>query len=119
MGKPPKFYTINTMEGVPEMILGSADFVSRPIIVMAKEEIIDYIDEKHPPRLVMNFKNVNRISSEFINALLRIHDQVNASDGQLKFSHVNENVYAAFHLTKLTERVFKIYETTPQAIDDF
>ena len=54
------------MEGVSELILGTADFVSRPIIVMAQERIIEFVDQNKPERLVINFKNakveVKRVS---------------------------------------------------------
>jgi anti-anti-sigma factor len=115
----PKFFTVANVEGVPEITLGTADFVSRPIIVMAQEEITNYIDKHKPSRLVVNFKNVGHISSEFITGMIRIQDHVTGNGGKMKLTHMNETVYAPFKLTNLAGRLFLIYETTPEAIDAF
>lgn len=119
MADEPKFFSVHQIEGIPEIILGTADFVSRPIIVMAKDEITSYIDEHKPQRLVINFKNVGHISSEFIAAMIHIQDHVTGNGGKLKFSHMNETVQAPFRITNLAGRLFMIYETTPEAIDAF
>ena len=119
MPDSPKFFTVHAIEGVPEIILGTADFVSHPIIVMAQEEITAYVNQSKPERLVINFKNVSHISSEFINALIRIQDHVQGNGGAMKLTHMNETVYTPFQLTNLADRLFKIYKTTPEAIDDF
>jgi anti-anti-sigma factor len=119
MADEPKFFTVQQIEGVSEITLGTADFVSRPIIVMAKEEITEYVDKHKPKRLVINFKNVGHISSEFIAAMIHIQDHVKGHDGTMKFSHLNETVQAPFRITNLAGRLFMIYETTPEAIDAF
>lgn len=119
MSDPPKFFSIHDVEGVPEIRLGTADFVSRPIINLAEEEFKSYVHETRPRRLVLNFSNVSHISSEFITALIRMQEQVKVNDGTLKLTHMNEVVFDAFKLTNLAGRLFMIYETTPQAIDAF
>ena len=119
MPEAPKFFTVKQIEGVPEIVLGTADFVSRPIIVMAQEEIQAYVSQFTPSRVVINFKNVAHISSEFISALIQIQDTVKGNGGDLKLSHMNETVYAPFRLTNLAGRLFTIYDTTPEAIDAF
>lgn len=115
----PKFFTVHDVEGVCEIILGTADFVSRPIITLAAEEFKAYVNKNKPKRLVLNFKNVGHISSEFITALIRMQEAVTANDGKMKMSHMSEIVLAPFKITKLAGRLFMIYETTPQAIDAF
>ena len=119
MPDSPKFFSIGKVEGVPEIILGTADFVSRPIITLAEEEFKTYVSQNKPKRLVLNFKNVSHISSEFITALIRMQEQVKGNGGNMKLTHMNEVVFAAFKLTNLAGRLFMIYETTPQAIDAF
>ena len=119
MPDSPKFFTVNDLEGVSEIILGTADFVARPIITLAAEEFQTYVAKNNPKRLVLNFRNVSHISSEFITALIRMQEAVTGNDGEMKLSHMNETVYAPFKLTNLAGRLFKIYDTTPQAIDAF
>jgi len=119
MNKTPELFTVSQVDGVPELILGTADFVSRPIIVMAQEQLIEYIDKHQPQRLIINFKNVQHISSEFITSMIRVRDHVKVNEGEMKFSHMNESVYAPFRITKLAGRVFPIYETSAAAVDSF
>ena len=92
----PKFFTTREIEGISEIVLGTADFVSRPIIVMAQEEIIDYIEQTKPKRLVINFSKIHQISSEFITALMRIQDHVKGNGGEMKLTHFYKN---GFHCT--------------------
>ena len=119
MADDPKFFSLQQFEGISEILLGTADFVTRPIIVLAKEEITQYVDEHKPERLVISFENVSQISTEFITALIDIQDHVTGHDGTLKLSHMNETVQMPFRITKLAGRVFKIYDTTPKAIEAF
>ena len=115
----PRFFNVKIIKGTPELTLGTADFVARPIIVLAQEEIIQYVVEHKPSRLVINFQNVGHISSEFISALIRIKDHVDGNGGTMKLSHMNQSVYTPFQLTNLAGRLFMIYDTTPEAIDAF
>lgn len=119
MDPKPQLFRLTEMEGVWELILGTADFVSRPIIVMAQEQIIEFVDKNKPARLVINFKNVNHISSELITAMIRTRDHVVGHGGQMKFSHVNELVRVPFEITQLAGRLFTFYETTAEAVDSF
>ncbi|MEE2938609.1 MAG: STAS domain-containing protein [Planctomycetota bacterium] len=119
MANELKFFRVKHVEGVPEITLGSADFVSRPVIVLAKEELKEYVDLQKPLKLVMNFRNVGHISSEFIAAMIDIQEHVVGYGGTLKISHMNPTVQAPFQITNLAGRLFMIYETTPEAIDAF
>ncbi len=119
MEENSKFFSVSQLEGTTEIVLGSADFVSRPIIVLAQNELIDFIDAEKPSKVVINFKHVSHISSEFLTAMLRIYDHVVGQDGELKLSHMNDSVISPFKMTNLAGSPFMIYETTPQAIDAF
>ncbi len=46
MSDSPKFFSVNDVEGIPEIILGTADFVSRPIITLTAEEFKAYVSEE-------------------------------------------------------------------------
>ncbi len=119
MTQESKYYEVHETEGVVELILGSCDFVSREIIVLAFEELTRYIEKKKPRRAVLNFQNVRHVSSEFITEMIRLNDHVAGHDGTLKLSHLSTDVELPFKLTNLSGNLFKIYETTPQAIDAF
>ncbi len=112
-----KYFDVQEFEGAVEIQLGSCDFVSRPIIVLAFEEMSAYIDQHKPKLVVLNFKNVNHVSSEFITEMIRLNDHVGGNDGTIRLSHISEDVELPFKMTNLSGTLFKVYETTPQAID--
>lgn len=119
MSDTSKYFEVNEIEGVVEIELGTADFVSRPIISLAVGEMIEYVDANQPSRVVVNFQNVSQISSEFISAMIRFNDHVGGHDGQLRFAHVSDQVLAPFKITNLAGTLFKIHSNTSQAIDSF
>ena len=119
LAEPSKFFEIQTHESTTEVILSSADFVSRPIIIQAIDDLISFADDNKPARLVVNFENVKQISSEFITAMIRLRDQVVGDDGQLKFSFMSKQVLLPFKITNLASTLFEIHGTTPKAIKAF
>ena len=119
MTQESKYFEVVEGPDAVELRLGTSDFVSRPIITLALDDLIEYIDTNKPKRVVLNLKNVHHVSSEFITAMIRLHDHVGGHDGIMKFSHMSDQVLLPFKLTNLAGNVFKIYDTTPQAIDAF
>jgi anti-anti-sigma regulatory factor len=112
-----KYFDVSEFEGAVEIQLGSCDFVSRPIIVLAFEEMSAYVDKYKPKLVVLNFKNVHHVSSEFITEMIRLNDHVGGNDGTIRLSHMSDEVELPFKITNLSGTLFKVYETTPQAID--
>ena len=112
-----KFFDVIDVEGAIEIQLGSCDFVSRPIIVLTFEELTAYVDLNKPKLVILNFKNVHHVSSEFITEMIRLNDHVGGNDGKIRLSHMSTDVELPFKLTNLSGTLFKVFETTPQAID--
>ncbi len=70
----------------------------------------------HPGvKVVVDFENVQSLSSQMLGALLKLGDQVGRLDGRLGLCNVNRNIRRAFEITKL-KRIFRIYDTQIAAI---
>ena len=58
--------------------------------------------QSHPkPRIIVNFYNVEFISSTFLNRLIQLHQTVESADGRLKLSGMNPVIREIFEINKL------------------
>lgn len=65
------------------------------------------IKKNNDGKLVLNFSNVNFMTSALLGLLVRIHKNVCELNGRLQLSNLNKNLYRIFEITKLTQ-VFDI-----------
>lgn len=113
------FLEPDVVEDVPVVFLADADYRSSAVIQKTQEELIEYIDSTKPKQLIINFRNVKAISSEFLTSMIRAHEYVTFHEGTLKLSNMSDRVRAAFKVTNLDGTMFHIYPTMPNAIDAF
>ncbi len=107
----------STSDGVPLVYLTDTKFLERQTIQDTQSELIAYLELNTPTRLVISFKDVAAISSEFIATLIRCREYVKSSGGELRLSDMNPVVRMAFKVTKLDGTLLMIYDTVPLAID--
>jgi anti-anti-sigma factor len=69
--------------------------------------IVPVINEKGDGELILNFCNVQSMSSSVLGLLVKIHKKVCELDGHLKLLNLNPNIYKVFEITQLT-KVFDI-----------
>ncbi len=73
--------------------------------------IIPVIDKNAEGELILNFSNVQFMSSSLLGLLVRIHKRVCEHGGHLKILNVNANIYKVFEITRLT----KIFDIVPSS----
>ena len=81
-------------------------------------EIGQVIDENVVPKIVINFNNVEHLSSAALGALININNKVLEKKGQLRLSNIDSRVYEIFVITKLN-KIFQIHEDYEQAVASF
>lgn len=81
-------------------------------------EIGRLIDESTSPKILINFKNVEHLSSAALGTLITISNRVKEKDGQLKLSNIDPRVHEIFLITKL-DKLFQIYKDSEQAAQSF
>ncbi len=72
-----------------------------------ESDIVPVIKENGSGELILNFCNVQFMSSSFLGLLVKIHKKVCELNGHLKLLHINPDIYKVFKLTHLT-KVFDI-----------
>ncbi len=81
-------------------------------------EINRVLDEAENPKVVINFENVEHLSSAVLGTLITINNRIKEQNGQLRLANIDAKVYEIFLITKLNQ-IFHIYETTQQAVQSF
>lgn len=99
------------------------EFVDRNILDEANiqqigEEITALIDSATSPKLLINFANVDHLSSAALGTLITINNKMKAKKGQLRLANIDPQIYEVFKITKL-DKLFTIHQSTEAALASF
>lgn len=82
-------------------------------------EQLQVLSQEHRPiNLVLNFKNVQHLSSAALGMLITLHKTVSDQSGQLKLSNINAQIFEVFKITQL-HRMFDVYDNAAAAKASF
>lgn len=82
------------------------------------DEIAAIIQAEASPRLLINFSDVDHLSSAALGTLITINNRVRTLKGQLRLSNIDPNIYQVFQITRLN-KLFEIHETADKARASF
>ena len=82
------------------------------------DEIAQIIDANTAPKLLLNFSNVEHLSSATLGQLITINKKVKEKRGQLRLAHIDPQIYEVFVITKLN-KLFVIHDTVDEAVASF
>lgn len=69
-------------------------------------------------RMLLNFQNVEHLSSAALGMLITLEKQIKEGEGVLKLSNIRPQIFEVFRITKLN-RYFDIHDTADEAIASF
>ena len=98
-------------------------FVDRKILDAANiqelgDELFGLVENENRKSLLLNFSNVEFLSSAALNKLIILDKKVKAAEGQLKFCHLRPEIHEVFVITRLTQ-LFDIKEKEDDALKAF
>lgn len=82
------------------------------------EEIKTIIEAEAQPKLLINFSDVDHLSSAALGTLITVNNRVRSLKGQLRLSNIDPQIYQVFQITKLN-KLFEIHETADKARASF
>lgn len=82
------------------------------------EEISALIDQTNNPKILINFSNVEHLSSAALGTLITVNNKVRQKGGQLRLTHIDSQIYEVFVITRLN-KLFQIYDDNDQAVESF
>ncbi len=68
-------------------------------------------------KLILDFGNVQFLSSAVLGLLIRLSKRIYEHDGQLKLCNINPKIFEIFKITRLT-KTFDIYKDVESAVED-
>jgi len=81
-----------------------------------QESIMSVVDQTDDIRLVLDFANVEFLSSAVLGLLIRISKHILDRKGQLRLCNISPKIYEVFKITQLT-KIFDIHTTVHTAIE--
>jgi anti-sigma B factor antagonist len=81
-------------------------------------ELFHLVDEEQRETILLNFADVDFLTSAAIGKLIMLHRKLKARGGSLKFSNVRTEIYEVFNITGLT-KLFAIYDDEAEALAAF
>ena len=105
-------YTKNTtvITFIEEKILEESD------IQALQESIMSVVEQAKRINLILDFRNVQFLSSTVLGLLIRVSKKVYEHEGQLKLCSIIPKIYEIFKITRLT-KIFDIYPDLESAAE--
>lgn len=76
------------------------------------------IEARESPRILLDFLNVDHLSSAALGMLINVNNRVKQRKGQLRLCKIRPQILEVFAITKLN-RLFKILPTREDAMQSF
>jgi anti-sigma B factor antagonist len=97
------------------------NFVDKKILDEANiqqlgEELFSLVDG--PRKILLNFSNVEYLSSAALGKLITMNKSVRAAGGQLRLCSIHPQIYEVFKITKLN-KLFDIHKDEQSALEGF
>lgn len=98
-------------------------FVDRKILDEANiqemgQELFQLVDEQNQDKVLLNFTNVDFLSSGALGKLITLDKKVKAKAGMLKLSCIKPEIYEVFQITRLN-KLFEIHDDEQGAMGAF
>ncbi|RJP40593.1 MAG: anti-sigma factor antagonist [Phycisphaerales bacterium] len=82
------------------------------------EELTGLVGRQPGIRLLLNFRNVEHLSSAALGMLIKLNQAIGEKRGSMKLSNISPQIYEVFKITRLNE-VFDIHDTADRALAAF
>jgi anti-sigma B factor antagonist len=82
------------------------------------EQLFSLVDESGRKKLLLNFGNVEYLSSAALGKLITLNKKVQAAGGRLALCNIDPQIYEVFKITKLNQ-LFSIHDEEQEALQSF
>jgi anti-sigma B factor antagonist len=99
------------------------DFVENKILDEANiaeigQQLTALVEAKDRPKVLLDFHNVEHLSSAALGMLINVNNRVKNQSGQLRLSNIKPQIMEVFEITKLN-KLFKILPTRAEALASY
>jgi anti-sigma B factor antagonist len=118
MAQSNSLIRVREQDGVKRIEFLERNILDEANIQQIGEEIGRIVDGQERPRVLINFHNVDHLSSAALGTLITINNKIRGKDGQLRLAEIDPQIYEVFVITKLN-KLFQIFESSEQAMASF
>lgn len=118
MEQPSSHLKIKRSDAVAVVEFADRKILEELSIQEIGDELGHLVESEPGIKLLLNFRNVDHLSSAALGMLITLNRKVQDQDGTLKLSDINRQIFEVFKITKLS-RVFEIHDTAEQALSGF
>jgi anti-sigma B factor antagonist len=101
-----RHFVVNVIGDVTVVHFTDARMLDEETVQSVAEELFSLVDENYK-KLLLNFSNVEYMSSAALGQLINLHKRLVADHGRLVLCGMSPQIYEIFEITKL-DRIFKI-----------
>ena len=118
MAEPTTRLKIKDSNGVSIVQFADRRILDELAILEISEELSKLVESKAGGNVVLSFKSVEHLSSAALGMLITIKKKVEETQGNLKLSDINPQIFEVFKITRLN-KVFDIQPSLDKAIAAF
>ena len=104
--------------GVTRIVFLDKNILEEASIQKIGDEISALIDDSPNPKVLINFENVEHLSSAALGTLITVNNKVRQKGGQLRLTNIDPQIYEVFAITKLN-KLFQIHDDAEAAVKTF
>jgi anti-sigma B factor antagonist len=87
-------------------------------IQLIGDQLFELVDDLGKKKLLLNFANVEYLSSAALGKLMTLNKKVKAAGGELRLANIKPEIKEVFSITKL-DKMLKIFNSEQDALDGF
>ncbi len=118
MAQEKPHLTVTEQSGVNIVEFGDRKILEELSIREIEEELAQLVSSKDTINLLLNFQNVEHLSSAALGMLIKLNEQVAQRSGRLKLSDIRPQIYQVFKITRLN-KLFDIHDSATEALQAF
>ena len=100
------------------IVLLDRNILDEANIQIIGDEISSLIETNPNPRVLIDFKNVEHLSSAALGTLINVNNKIRQKDGILRLATIAPQLLEVFKITKL-DHLFHIHPTSEDALKSF
>jgi anti-sigma B factor antagonist len=108
--------SVEYINGVAVAALTDTKIIDEEQIQSLEKTLIPLIEQNPGVRLLIDFSNVQFLTSSVLGLLIRFNRRVVQSEGHLRLCAIDPKILEIFKITRL-DKVFEIYKDREQALE--
>jgi anti-sigma B factor antagonist len=110
--------TVSQLKDVSVVEFTNNKILDEANIEEIKTTLFGLIDAKSTPKLLLDFGNVDHMSSAALGTLINVSNRVKEKNGQLRLANIKPQIFEVFVITKLN-KLFRILPNRQEAAASF